>query len=306
LNQTPSPILKKSTYKSANRDFSFDLESHFINGDYNRAIEALAQNDYKRPPSVPIEKFNNWLVIANRVRDSQFNEILNKLKILIAFSDNAEDEEPQNLDDSLDGHSQQRTIVEKIYHLLDEKIPKLILQNEYRLETQKQKNPTVREERRSVNNPPQWNTANFKQLQEIQEEQEDDSHFTHDQLRLKIRYLNNKIMDLEGVIRDREIEMEVLKDRLQSARGFESPNRLIKENETLFETLENEMKTRFELEAKLQEVLQENEALREKLDMVINDLENTEKRCQELNAHVEENGEVIQKLVRNICLWFIL
>mmetsp|Transcript_5415 Transcript_5415/g.4598 ORF Transcript_5415/g.4598 Transcript_5415/m.4598 type:complete len:194 (+) Transcript_5415:218-799(+) len=86
--------------------------------------------------------------------------------------------------------------------------------------------------------------------------------------------------------------------------GTTSPDRLVKENETLFETLEQEMKTRFELEARVQEVIADNNDLRQRFDEVLHDFEMSEsnnrelsKKIDEMNGQLEENGEVIRKLV---------
>lgn len=104
--QTPSPLPRKSANnKSAYRDFGSDLETLFVHSEYNKAMELLANVDYKKPNEVSDKKFVNWLTIAHRVRDNQFNEVLNKLKILITFSDKNEEEDDQNLDDSLDNGS---------------------------------------------------------------------------------------------------------------------------------------------------------------------------------------------------------
>lgn len=131
VNQSQSPLAStKSTAhpnSSGKRDYaiSSELEYYFANAEYTRAAHLFAQLDYKKPASISIEKFSNWLTITNRLKDSQLSDIVNKLKLLIAFTagQDVSTAEPSFFErDDL-------SAFEKIIVLLDERIPKALVKN---------------------------------------------------------------------------------------------------------------------------------------------------------------------------------
>ena len=185
-----SPNTRGSNGNNASREISLELESMFMNAEYKKAVELLTQIDYKKPYNIPTEKFSNWLIIGNRMKDSSFNDILSKLKILMTFVEKEEDDDDTaaGLDDSLDKPNY--TTAEKIYLLLDEKLPKVILRSEYKLETKKLKDRSM-----GISDLADDNFGTRSRGRE-----EDETNLTNEQLRGKIQYLNTKLEQLEKVI----------------------------------------------------------------------------------------------------------
>ncbi len=62
-----------------NNTLILELDDCFCRGNYAKGTEILKKVDYKRPNDFTLEKMNNYLSIANRVKDLQFSEIVKKL-----------------------------------------------------------------------------------------------------------------------------------------------------------------------------------------------------------------------------------
>jgi hypothetical protein len=103
-------------------------------------------------------------------------------------------------------------------------------------------------------------TAKFNAMSEIYE-QEDDHLLDVDQLRLKVKYLTNHLKDAQREIEIKTNENQTLRHRLNPAAKLVSPERILKDNETLLESLEAEIKARCEAEAKLRSLQTENDML---------------------------------------------
>lgn len=211
----PSPIPRQSNVSRVSKDGLFDLENMFLNAEYKKAMEALSQLDYKAPPNISNEKFSRWLAMSNRIKDSQLNEIFLKLKTLTA--PNAENGGPEawedkerGLEDSFD--SPTMSIIDKICFFLDEKIPKIVLHNEYSSKNLQKKDKSPK------NVESDYQTAHFKEGEESDREE---MQMTEAQLRQKLKYLKGNLQSLETQIRDKEAEVRGLREKMgeSTARG---------------------------------------------------------------------------------------
>jgi len=288
-----SPLPKGSGNGTASREVSLELENMFMNAEYKKGIELLTQIDYKKPYGMSPEKFNNWLTIANRMKDSSLNDILNKLKILITFSDKEEEEEEViGLNDSLDQPAYSTT--EKIYMLLDEKIPKVILRNEYQLETQKMKDK-IRQ------------SGTFEELRASKSKSEsasgEDHQLTNEQLRMKVQYLNSKVEQLERTLADKGKQTDYAKDKTRNIETFGDQDDFSRKNEELYQELQQEIDNRLKLEGQARELIDAYEDLKDKYEGLLKDVSEYDVKCQELTEQLKDNGDFIERLVRNEYLY---
>jgi hypothetical protein len=288
MSNTPSPIKRNTIANSY--DAYLDLENIFQSGEYQKGIQILYDNDYKKPPNAEFDQFSNWLAIANRIKDSQITEILNKLKIFMSLSCKAEDDKA--LDDSLEVGPHWPTI-EKIYHLIDERLPKLFFQKEQQITRSASRKGSPHYGLVST-----ASTAKFNDFQSVHSAP-DEAQFDNEQLKMKIRYLNNNLKTMEKEIQDKNIEIEVLKDRLNTLKSekLTSPERVLKDNETLLQSIEAEIKARCEAEARCKNLEHELEEYKGKISRLHNDIEFYERRCKELTNKLTENANLINKLV---------
>lgn len=311
LSNAPSPI-QRSTFKAnySSNDPNYDIEYYMSQGDYKKTVEVLIQNDYKKPSFVPFEKFCGWLVAVNKLKDSQLNDILSKIKILINFTS----EEPERgLDDSIDLNPAWTTI-EKIQFLLEDKLPRVVMQagGDAQFKTQSQDDGLHK------------STAKFQDTREV-DAMDDDSSMDKEQLKLKVKYLNTNLKELEKNHEDAIREIDMLKAKLEkqershsrsksasrsSAKKentvYTSPQKLLRENETLLQNVDFEMKARYEAEAQLRATEVEVEQLKSKVLNLSGQLDYTDKRYRDLNSKMEENTNMINRLVRPIIFSFIL
>ena len=288
-----SPLPKGSGNGTASREVSLELENMFMNAEYKKGIELLTQIDYKKPYGMSPEKFNNWLTIANRMKDSSLNDILNKLKILITFSDKEEEEEEViGLNDSLDQPAYSTT--EKIYMLLDEKIPKVILRNEYQLETQKMKDK-IRQ------------SGTFEELRASKSKSEsasgEDHQLTNEQLRMKVQYLNSKVEQLERTLADKGKQTDYAKDKTRNIETFGDQDDFSRKNEELYQELQQEIDNRLKLEGQARELIDAYEDLKDKYEGLLKDVSEYDVKCQELTEQLKDNGDFIERLVSNEYLY---
>lgn len=161
-----------------------ELEYCLTNAEYSKAAHLVAQLDYKKPSNISNEKFINLLTAANRLKDSQFNEILNKLKLLMTFTPGQDFS-----DDPLFFEREDLSAYEKALLLIDEKIPKALIKNEYQLQNRK------------------GEMMNSEQA-----------------LSLKVDYLNAQLKEAQQKINNKDSEIRKLNEQIRdSNRGFGSP-----------------------------------------------------------------------------------
>lgn len=279
ISQSQSPLATtKSTAQpnsSGKRDYaiSSELEYYFANAEYTRAAHLFSQLDYKKPANISLEKFNNWLTITNRLKDSQLNDIVNKLKILIAFT--------AGQDVSADPSFFERddlSSFEKIVALLDERIPKALVKSEYSLPTSGPSSTA-----RRVSN---------------------ENNFTNEQLLMKIDYLNSQLKDLQQQMSNKDGEVRVLKERLREKDGFLSQQKDYSEKdyESLLKNIEKEVKTRVETEQKLQDANYELVNLQDRIESLEHELQIKQRQLTEAQSTKGQHSDALNKLVKQIHL----
>jgi len=280
-----SPFPKETG--NGNREISSELENMFLNAEYKKGVELLTQIDYKKPLGMSVDKFNNWLTIANRLKDSSFNEILNKLKILITFADKEEEGESIGLNDSLDQPN--LTVLERIYMFVDEKIPKVILSNEYKLETQKMKDKV----RKSGALEDELRASKSKS-----ESGGEDYQLTNEQLRMKVHYLNAKVEQFERVQNEKGKQTDYSKDKSRKLETFGDQDEYSRKNEELYQELQQEIDNRLKLEGQARELIEAYEDLKDKYEGLLKDVAEYDVKCQELTEQLKDNGDFIERLMQ--------
>lgn len=273
VTSSPSPLTKSGGggNSNASKEVSQELEHLFSHAEYKKAVELLGQIDYKKPFNVASEKFNSWLIIANRMKDTSFNDVLNKLKILLTFADRGEDDDEPvtGLDDSLDHPTS--TVAEKIYCLLDERIPKVILRNEYKLETKKQQEKAHEDTSMMPSN----------------KGDDEDSMLTKEQLQMKVHYLNAKVEQMERTAQDKSFNSTL-----------KSPVGKYQQSDDIYQELQQEIDKRLNLENQTREVVDAYEDLKEKYDGLLRDVSEYDAKCQELSEQLKDNGDFIERLMQ--------
>ena len=290
----PSPIPRPSNVSRISKDASFDLEHMFMNAEYKKAMELLSQLDYQVPQNIPQEKFCKWLVIANKTKDSQLQEIYMKLKSIVApGAEHADiddwEDHGKEMEDSLDRQS--FNVVDRIWILLEDKMPQRIKQGE-RLRT-KSKSPM-----RTTNTPRdelgECPTAYFKENDEGEREER---YMTESQLRQKIRYLKESLQRSEVESKGREAEVLLLREKIREAIGKGDLGHLRKRSGDMTDR-SNKERTKSEgpdFRRKYEECRQELESVKSRYEKVRREIDGYKGKYGNLetdwSANEEEGGE---------------
>lgn len=253
-------VIQSKRYGS--HDPSRELEALFASSDYTKACDLLSSLDYTKPPSTSVEKYSTWLEITNRVKDSQLSDVLNKLKALVAFSDKSEDETLRVTSPA--------TTIEKIQYLLDDKLPKIILKNEYEIQQEKEEKENVR-------------PGTFKPRNSINDQ-------SQEHLLMKIEYLNSQLNKANQELSNKDVELRSLRERARDNAYSTQASSVDREKENLIKSLETEVKMRTNIEQQLQDAHGEIIELRDRLESV-------EKELEESHQGNTENNELINRLV---------
>lgn len=275
-----SPIQPQT---SARQDLSQDkllveLESSFAKEQYTRAAHFLAQLDYRKPNNISTEKFTNWLCICNRLKDSQLNDILNKIKLLITFAgDGAASNEPlfHDNDDSTSGF-------DKAIFLLDDKLPKILLKNEYELKDE--------------------GSAKGSKVS-------NENNFTSEQLLLKVEYLNNQLKEAQQQIGNKDVELRVMKERIRdkdTALHHQRDTSPERDNEGLVKAIEREVRLRIDAEQRLQDASYELKILREKVEGIDRELQVKQRLVNESQSSRGQHSDLVNKLVSVLIMFIVL
>jgi chromosome segregation ATPase len=274
----PSPIPRTSNLSRVSKDALFDLEHMFQSAEYRRAMEILSQLDYEVPQEIPLEKINKWLTISNRIKDSQFLEIFQRLKSLTSIeADNIGPKGERNslakgFEELLD--QQKLNVVDKIYWVLDEKMANMTS----RKDTSK-KNYETEESG--------YQTAYFKETRE-------DFGLNDNQLRQKISYLKESLNASEMILRDREAEIRLLKDKLRNSDEGD------RKSEGISDISGGKGRVRSNGEAK--EVKNERDLYRRKYEESIKELDEYKERYNNVQEEADEYRTRYQSFERKIQL----
>ena len=337
-----------------NNEMAHEVDNLFFQAEYSKACEILANLEYKKPTGITFERYNNWLVVANRIKDFQINEIYNKLKIVISFTDSQgeniynngnnpnldadADIDPQfinkdfqspRIENGTRTNGNQQSTFDKINKILDEKIPKMILKNEYYYQnnvvpnitgsnnksanihddgislrggiTQRQEGgfdnspiATTKRQQENYINEEMHMTANFNSSPSMYEE-----NYNLEQHKMKIRYLNNQLINFEKQLEEKSIECEILKDRLQNLNN-NSNNRSIQQTmlnenpielEEIKKVLDKEQELRKDYEDKLKELI-------ERYDEMVKSSDLKDLLLEELTQEKEGSSKLIEDLVK--------
>lgn len=176
----------------------------------------------------------------------------------MAFSDKLE-EETVRVDE-------EATIFDRIAQMLDDKVPKIMLKNEYELQREKGDKENIR---------PGTIKSN-------------DHNSEH--LLMKVDYLNNQLNKATQESNNKDMELRALKDKLKEMSSCAYESSLDPDKESIIKSIEHEVRMRMDVEQQLQDANDELIELRDRID-------NLDKELEDSQQSNNESNELINKLV---------
>ena len=269
------------------KELSFDIEYLFSNGEHQKACESLTQMEYKRPQNIPIERFSSWLVIANKMKDNDFRDMLRRLQAIcdsISSEDGKERDQKDGiaLDDSLDQAN--AASLDKLFDTIEDRLNKILSDQQHQQSSQ---------------GITKVDESNQYHKSEQREEFYDENGVEHrdDHLKGKVASLKGNLQYMEEELQTKHKEVESLKERLERVKITQNNSGPPPENERILNELETEMKNRFKLETRLQEVINENDEIKEANAILYKENEQCNRKIKELHFQIEEKDGIIDKFV---------
>jgi len=255
------------------RDISFDVEFLFNNEDFKRATELLTLMDYKQPTNVTTENFNELLIISNKIKDAEMNELLEKLRIV---AEAIEIQEPgQKLHDESIGNNNSSAI-DRLFTFIEQKLIK-IWSLDQDPEGEELKKSILNSERRLM-------SFNTKRRQASLSVETEGDYLCTEQLKEKVKLLDRDL-------RQTELELQEKTDRVEELEA-----RCAKE-ECLLQDLETEVKNRLIMEDRVQELANENEELKEACEVIDKERKELAERINILHDEIQNKNEDLNKFV---------
>jgi len=258
------------------RDISMDVDLLFNNEDFKRATELLTLMDYKQPTNVTTENFNELLIISNKIKDAEMNELLEKLRIC---AEAIEIQEPDQNNESAGNNN--ISPIDRLFTFIEQKLIKFWSLDQ---------NPEGEEMKKSIlNSERRLMSFNTKRRQASLSVETEGDYYCAEQLKEKVKLLDRDL-------RQTELELQEKTDRVEELEA-----RCAKE-ECLLQDLESEVKNRLIMEERVEELVNENEELKETCEAI--DKERTElaDRINILHDEIQNKNDDLNKFVREIIL----
>ena len=238
--------------------FQSNVESAFANAEFAKASELLAQSEYVKPTNVNSEKFNTWLIMSNRVKDSQLADVLNKLKL----ANEEEDREPH-----FGKREVEKTVFERVMQLLDD----LLVGREY--------------EGKPTGTSKEGKTNEFNANQLLMK-----VDYLNTQLRDVQQQANSKEVELR-VLRER------ISDKDSELKEHRSSPERTGNHDNLLRNMEREVRMRVEMEQRLKDASAELNIYRERAESLDRDAQVKQKLLNESRGSSREQNDLVNRLV---------